>query len=69
MELSERDYLDKTVLITDLYIKIYKYYLPLATSKTIFFKEISHIIYHRGRSIDVIWGASSEKLKDWFPFD
>ena len=69
MEQPETVYIDKNVLISELYLKIFKYYLPLATSKTIFFKEISHIIYHRGCSIDVIWGASSDKLKDWFPFD
>ncbi len=69
MEQFETVYVDKTVIVTELYLKIFKYYLPLATSKTIFFEEISHIIYHRDRSINVFWGASSDKLKDWFPFD
>ena len=37
LEIIEHVYGDSTVLINDLYIKIYKYYFPLATSKTIFF--------------------------------
>lgn len=41
MEPFETVYVDKTVMVTELYLKIFKYYLPLATSKTILFEEIS----------------------------
>jgi hypothetical protein len=40
MQSLQTVYQDNTVLITDYYIKIYKYYFPLATSKTILSDEI-----------------------------
>lgn len=36
-------YKDHTVLITDTYLTIFKYYFPLATSKTIMFNEIEKV--------------------------
>lgn len=62
-------YGDKTVLITNLYIKIYKYYFPLGTSKTIFFSEIDHIVYHPNEKKKVVWGATTDHLNNWFPLD
>lgn len=62
-------YGDRSVLITDLYIKIYKYYFPLGTSKTIFFDEINHIVYHPNQKPDSIWGTDFNLLSNWFPLD
>jgi len=65
----ENVYGDRTVLINDLYIKIYKYYFPLATSKTIMFEEIDHIIYYPGEKINLAWGIPFDHMNDWFPLD
>ena len=69
MQSLQTVYQDNTVLITDFYIKIYKYYFPLATSKTILIEEIEHIVFKPHEKTDVWWGSDSKHLDNWFPFD
>lgn len=62
-------YGDRTVLITMPYIKIYRYYFPLGTSKTILFDEIDYIVYHPGERPDTLWGTTLNHMDHWFPLD
>ena len=62
-------YEDKYCVITECYITIFKYYFPLASSKTIMFKEISKISLEDGINVNHLWGPSTNYLNNWFHYD
>lgn len=62
-------YQDETCIITELYIKIFKYFFPLPTSKTIMFEDIDRISLEEADDVSTLWGLSSHHLNNWFPLD
>jgi hypothetical protein len=62
-------YEDKHCRVTELYITIYKYFFPLATSKTIMFEEIDKIQLVDGENVNHMWGPSTSFLNNWFHMD
>ena len=62
-------YEDESCQVTDLYIKIYKYFFPLATSRTIMFSDIDKISLENAEDVSTLWGLSSHHMNNWFPHD
>ena len=62
-------YEDKYCQITEGYIILYKYYFPLATSKTIMFDEVAKISIEKGENVNHMWGPSPSYLNNWFHYD
>ena len=62
-------YEDKYCQITVAYIIIYKYYFPLATSKTIMFEDVAKITIEDGTNVNHMWGPSPSYLNNWFHLD
>ncbi len=62
-------YKDKYITITDCYILIKKYYIPLMTSKTVMFNEMRTISIEDARNINKSWGIDSNHLNNWFQYD
>ena len=62
-------YEDETCQVTDLYIKIYKYFFPLPTSRTIMFTDIDQITLESTMDVTTPWGPSSHHLNNWFHLD
>lgn len=62
-------YKDHTVEIGDCYLRIFKYYFPLATSKTIMFTDIERVTLEDGIGAGQNWGLCTKYLNNWFPLD
>lgn len=62
-------YEDKYVTITDHYILIKKYYIPLMTSKTVMFDEMRTISIQDCRKINKSWGIDTHHMNNWFQYD
>ncbi len=62
-------YEDKYVTITDCYILIKKYYIPLMTSKTVLFSEIRSISIEDASRVKASWGIDTHHLNNWFQYD
>lgn len=62
-------YEDKYCQISEAYIVIYKYYFPLATSKTIMFEDVAKISIEDGSKVNLYWGPSPGHLNNWFHYD
>lgn len=62
-------YEDKYVTITECYILINKYYIPLMTSKTILFNEIKTIGIEDASKVNNSWGIDTHHLNNWFQYD
>lgn len=62
-------YKDHTVEIGDCYLTIFKYYFPLATSKTIMFSDIDKVSLEDAAEVDHSWGVCGKYLNNWFPLD
>lgn len=62
-------YEDKYVVITDIYMLIKKYYMPLMTSKTILFSEIKTISIEDASHVNSKWGLNTRLLNNWFQYD
>lgn len=62
-------YEDKYCKITDVGIIIYKYYFPLATSRTILYSDIEKVTFESCLNVRHKWGLSTHFLNNWFHFD
>ena len=62
-------YQDKYITITDCYILIKKYYIPLMTSKTVMFNQMRTISIEDARKINKSWGIDANHLNNWFQYD
>ena len=62
-------YEDETCQVTDLYIKIYKYFFPIPSSRLIMFKDIDKITLENALNVTTKWGPSTHFLNNWFPLD
>jgi hypothetical protein len=62
-------YKDHTVEIGDCYLTIFKYYFPLATSKTIMFADIERVSLEDGTGAAQSWGLCTRYMNNWFPLD
>lgn len=62
-------YEDQYCKITDLCIVIYKYYFPLATSRTILFTDIQKITLEPCLNVRHKWGPSTHFMNNWFHYD
>jgi len=54
-------------MVYDLLIVIKKYYFPLATSKTILFKDIEKVALLDSEGVTLSWGICGKYLNNWFP--
>lgn len=55
--------------ITECYILIKKYYIPLMTSKTIMFSEMKAIRIEDASKVNNSWGINTNYLNNWFQYD
>lgn len=62
-------YEDKYVTITECYILIKKYYMPLMTSKTVLFQDIKCISIEDATKVNNTWGLNTRYLNNWFQYD
>lgn len=62
-------YKDNQVTIYDEAMVINKYYFPLATSKTVLFKDIAQLQMHDSKGVEHRWGICGKYLNNWFPID
>lgn len=62
-------YEDKYITITEIYILIKKYYMPLMTSKTILFNEMKTISIEDASNVNNTWGINTHHLNNWFQYD
>jgi hypothetical protein len=62
-------YEDKYVIITEYYILIKKYYMPLMTSKTVLFSDVKAISIEDATKVNNSWGINGHYLNNWFQYD
>jgi hypothetical protein len=62
-------YEDSQIAVYRELIVINKYYFPLATSKTILFKDIQYILMQSSEGVTHRWGVCPKYLNNWFPLD
>lgn len=55
--------------MTEVCIIIYKYYFPLATSRTIMFSEMEKITLESCLNVRHKWGLSTHFANNWFHYD
>lgn len=67
--MAEILYKDKQVTVYKELMVINKYYFPLATSKTILFKDIERLGLMSSEGVEHRWGVSAKYLNNWFPLD
>jgi len=62
-------YQDSQITIYPELLLIKKYYIPLATSKTILISEIERVGLYNSEGVTHRWGICAKYLNNWFPYD